>query len=112
MQKLEKLRGSGQPCGLEIVFSYQQVITRLFTPNFKHKENCNIKFIIGHLHQVRSYGRSLSYTTLFTPMKMFNGTGCVNKTEEDTTETDDKETSVEFTPFSELYSVWKLNDEV
>jgi len=53
----------------------------------------------GHLHQVRSYGRSLSVSTLWTPRKSFNDTGCaeLNVTEPIT--------------LKDLQFVWKLNEE-
>ena len=38
----------------------------------------------GHLHQVRSYGRSLSIATLWTPTREFNDSDCAvaNSTEQ------------------------------
>ncbi|XP_039272410.1 bifunctional peptidase and arginyl-hydroxylase JMJD5-like [Styela clava] len=52
----------------------------------------------GHLHQVRSYGRSLSFSTLWTPQKEFNDTGCA-------------EADIErYTTMNELYFMWKLED--
>lgn len=53
----------------------------------------------GHLHQVRSYGRSLSVTTLWTPRKTFNDTGCaeLNMTAP--------------VSLNELSFMWKLNKE-
>ena len=37
--------------------------------------------ISGYLHQVRSYGRSLSVSTLWTPTREFNDTGCAAENE-------------------------------
>lgn len=34
----------------------------------------------GHLHQVRSYGRVISATVLFTPLPFFDDTDCENAT--------------------------------
>jgi len=53
----------------------------------------------GHLHQVRSYGRSLSVTVLWTPRKSFNDTGCENLN------------ITESVSLKDLNFVWKLNKE-
>jgi len=53
----------------------------------------------GHLHQVRSYGRSLSVTTLWTPTKTFNDTGCENLN------------MTNHVSLNELDFVWKLNED-
>nr|XP_002126088.2 lysine-specific demethylase 8-like [Ciona intestinalis] len=52
----------------------------------------------GHLHQVRSYGRSLSTSILWTPTRAFNDTGCAvtNMSEP--------------VALSELSFIWKLYD--
>jgi len=53
----------------------------------------------GHLHQVRSFGRSLSVSTLWTPTKSFNDSECVDLDM-------DSHVSME-----DMQFVWKLNKE-
>jgi len=53
----------------------------------------------GHLHQVRSYGRSFSFTTLWTPTQAFNETGC-----------SDLDVSSHIRSLADIDFVWKLYD--
>lgn len=53
----------------------------------------------GHLHQVRSYGRSFSYTTLWTPTTNFNETGC-----------SDLDVNSHARSLADIDFVWKLYD--
>lgn len=57
-------------------------------------------YFLGHLHQVRSFGRSLSVSTLWTPTKSFNDSGCVDLDMDSHVSMDD------------MQFVWKLNKEV
>ena len=56
-------------------------------------------FNSGHMHQVRSYGRSFSYTTLWTPTQTFNETGC-----------SDLDVASHIRSLADIDFVWKLYD--